>query len=221
MATYLEVLMTAFVNHDATLQGGMRDFDDSSLVRSYLAGEERAFSELVRRYEKRLQNFVFRATGDTSRAEDLVQETFLRVVRHLHRFDHTKKFSTWIYHIASNLAKNELRNRSRDPVVLFQRLEDNKRDDERQIQFVDPKGDADRLLKLHEHQDLISQAVRVMPVHHKEVFILREMADYTYEDIAVITQAELGTVKSRLNRAREAFKAAIEQMGFDYIEGPL
>jgi RNA polymerase sigma factor (sigma-70 family) len=78
----------------------------------------------VDRYQGRLLNFVYRTTGDRERAEDLVQETFIRIYRHLHRFDQSKKFSTWAYTIASNLAKNELRNRSRNPLVLFQVAEE-------------------------------------------------------------------------------------------------
>src|SRR3954471_21679119 len=99
--------------------------DDSALVAQFLAGEKRAFDELVDRYSTRLLNFVHRTIGDRERAQDLVQETFIRVYRHLHRFDQSKKFSTWAYTIAGNLAKNELRNRSRNPLVLFQAIKKN------------------------------------------------------------------------------------------------
>ena len=88
----------------------LRSLDDGAVVSAFLAGEERAFQELVERYQTRLLNFVYRTIGDRERAEDLVQEVFIRVYRHLHRFDQSKKFSTWAYTIASNLAKNELRN---------------------------------------------------------------------------------------------------------------
>ena len=98
----------------------LRELDDSGVASAFLDGESRAFDELVNRYQNRLLNFVYRTTGDRERAEDLVQEVFVRVYRHIHRFDRSRKFSTWIYTIASNLAKNELRNRSRNPLVLFQ-----------------------------------------------------------------------------------------------------
>src|SRR5688500_19222972 len=104
----------------AAVRERLRTLDDSAVVTAFLGGEERAFQELVERYQTRLLNFVFRTIGDREKAEDLVQEVFIRVHRHLHRFDRSKKFSTWIYTIASNLAKNELRNRSRNPLVLFQ-----------------------------------------------------------------------------------------------------
>src|SRR5690606_26062023 len=100
----------------------LRTLGDSEVVQAFLDGDQRAFGELVRRYDNRLVNFVYRTVGDRERAQDLVQETFVRVYRHLERFDQTKKFSTWIYTIASNLAKNELRNRSRNPLVLFQTI---------------------------------------------------------------------------------------------------
>src|SRR5438045_9057001 len=93
--------------------------DDSAVVTAFLGGEERAFSELVTRYQVRLLNFVYRTIGDRDRAEDLVQEVFIRVYRHLHRFDRSKKFTTWVYTIELNIAKNELRHRSRSTLVIF------------------------------------------------------------------------------------------------------
>src|SRR2546423_1666100 len=115
----------------------LRSSDDSALVGAYLAGETRAFDELVNRYQTRLLNFIYRTIGDRDRAEDLVQEVFIRVYRHLHRFDRSKKFSTWAYTIASNLAKNELRNRSRNPLVLFQTMQSGQEDDDRPLEFED------------------------------------------------------------------------------------
>ena len=93
----------------------MTELDDGHFAERHLAGDPRAFGTLVDRYQTRLLNFVNRTIADRERAEDLVQEVFIRVFRHLHRFDRTRKFSTWIYTIASNLAKNELRSRSHTP----------------------------------------------------------------------------------------------------------
>ncbi len=115
---------------------------DSQVVQRFLEGDSRSFGELVDRYDKRLLNFVYRTVGDRERAQDLVQETFVRVYRHLHRFDQTKKFSTWIYTIAGNLAKNELRNRSRNPLVLFQTIKKNWEADHRPLEWEDPEVQA-------------------------------------------------------------------------------
>jgi len=179
--------------------------DDSSLVAAALAGETRSFTHLADRYHVRLMNFIYRTIGDRDRAEDLVQETFIRVYRHLHRFDQTKKFSTWVYTIAGNLAKNELRNRSRNPLVLFQTIKKNWDADHRPLEWEDNTYRPDDLYRKRHLREMVDKAVAQLPEHHRIVFVLREMQGRTYEEIAEITGVNLGTVKSRLNRARNNF----------------
>ena len=143
------------------------ELGDNRLVQLFLDGEQQAFTELVRRYEKRLQNFVFGTLGDRERAEDLIQETFIRVYRHLDRFDQSRKFSTWIYTIAGNLAKNELRNRSRNPVVLFQALMKNWEADFRPLEWEDPKTRPDDLYRRRALREKVHEAVRKLSEHHQ------------------------------------------------------
>jgi RNA polymerase sigma-70 factor (ECF subfamily) len=188
----------------------LRSADDSAVVTAFLGGEERAFSELVERYQTRLLNFIYRTIGDRDRAEDLVQEVFIRVYRHLHRFDRSKKFSTWAYTIASNLAKNELRNRSRNPLVLFQTMQGASDDEDRPLQFEDSTSRPDDMYRKRHLRELVEDTVAKLPEHHRQVFVLRELEGKSYEEIAEITDCNLGTVKSRLNRARTAFAAIIE-----------
>lgn len=190
----------------------LEDMNDSEVVQASLDGDPRAFNELVRRYDQRLLNFVYRTIGDRERSQDLVQETFVRVYRHLHRFDQTKKFSTWIYTIASNLAKNELRNRSRNPLVLFQTLKKNWDADHRPLEWEDTQFKPDDLFRKRHLRSKVEQAVEQLPEHHRIVFVLREMEGKTYEEIADITGCNLGTVKSRLNRARNNFANIIAPM---------
>jgi RNA polymerase sigma-70 factor (ECF subfamily) len=190
----------------------LKELTDSQVVQAFLDGEQRAFGELVRRYDNRLVNFVYRTVGDRERAQDLVQETFVRVYRHLHRFDQTKKFSTWIYTIAGNLAKNELRNRSRNPLVLFQTLKQNWDADHRPLEWEDSQYKPDDLYRKRFLREKVEEAVAQLPEHHRVVFVLRELQGKTYEEIAEITGCNLGTVKSRLNRARNNFAHIIAPM---------
>jgi RNA polymerase sigma-70 factor (ECF subfamily) len=184
--------------------------DNARLVAAHLAGDTRAFQELVLRYRGRLLNFIARMIGDRERAEDLVQEAFIRVHRHLHRFDQSKTFSTWIYTIASNLAKNELRNRSRSPLVLYQSLRESRgEDDERPLQFEDSSSRPDDMFSNRHLRELVEATVARLAAHHRQVFVLRELEGRSYERIAAITGSNLGTVKSRLNRARRAFAEMI------------
>ena len=190
----------------------LADLGDNDVVRAFLEGDQRAFGELVRRYDTRLLNFVYRTIGDRERAQDLVQETFVRVYRHIERFDLTKKFSTWIYTIASNLAKNELRNRSRNPLVLFQTIKKNWDADHRPLEWEDTQYKPDDLFRKRHLREKVEEAVKELPEHHRIVFVLRELEGKTYEEIAEITGCNLGTVKSRLNRARNNFAQIIAPM---------
>ena len=194
----------------AAVREQLHALDDAELVTAFLRGEERAFQELVERYQTRLLNFIYRTIGDRERGEDLVQEVFIRVYRHLHRFDRSKKFSTWIYTIASNLAKNELRNRSRNPLVFFQTIKRNWQDDDRPLQFEDSSSRPDDMYRKRHLRELVEASVSQLPEHHRQVFVLRELEGKSYEEIAEITGCNLGTVKSRLNRARNSFAAIIE-----------
>ncbi len=187
----------------------LQELPDSGLVAESLAGDSRAFGELVGRYQDRLLNFIYRTIGDRDRAEDLVQETFVRVYRHLHRYDQTRKFSTWIYTIAGNLAKNELRNRSRNPLVLFQTIMKNWDADHRPMEWEDNSYRPDDLFRKRHLKGMVEEAVAQLPEHHRIVFVLREMQGKTYEEISEITGVNLGTVKSRLNRARNNFAQII------------
>lgn len=202
--------MTSAQQTGPSVREQLRLADDSAIVTAFLGGEERAFQELVERYQTRLLNFIYRTIGDRDRAEDLVQEVFIRVYRHLHRFDRSKKFSTWVYTIASNLAKNELRNRSRSPLVLFQTIQGSNDEEDRPVQFEDTTSRPDDMYRKRHLRDLVEQTVAQLPEHHRQVFVLRELEGKSYEEIAEITDCNLGTVKSRLNRARTAFAAIIE-----------
>jgi RNA polymerase sigma-70 factor (ECF subfamily) len=182
--------------------------DTNDLIAAHLAGDERAFTRLVTRYQPRLVNFITRMIQDRDRAEDLVQEAFLRVYRHLNRFDRTRKFSTWVYTIAANLARNELRNRKRSPLVLYQTLE-SADPAGLPVEFEDPDNRPDVLYHRRHLQELVDAAVVRLGETHRTVFVMRELEGRSYEEIAETTRTNLGTVKSRLNRARSAFAEEI------------
>jgi RNA polymerase sigma-70 factor (ECF subfamily) len=146
----------------------LHELDDGRVAQRHLEGDPHAFGALVDRYQTRLLNFVNRTIGDRERAEDLVQEVFIRVFRHLHRFDRTKKFSTWVYTIASNLAKTELRGRSRNPLVLHRPLE-----------FEDARAHPDDVFRRTYLADAMARCVRQLPEALRDVFVLREVEGKT------------------------------------------
>jgi len=185
----------------ASAPGLRQEFDDGRLARRHLEGDPQAFGALVDRYQTRLLNFINRTIGDRERAEDLVQEVFIRVFRHLHRFDGTRKFSTWIYTIASNLAKSELRNHSRLAPVL-----------DRPLELEDAAARPDDLFRRSHLAGGVAQCVRQLPDSLRDVFVLRELEGKSYEEIAEISGRNVGTVKSHLSRARSSFARLIEPL---------
>lgn len=185
------------------------DQDGGELLLAYLAGDEDAFARLDRLYRPRLLNFIHRMIQDRGRAEELVQETFLRVFRHGHRYDPSRRFSTWIYTIAGNLARNDLRRRRRSPIVAVESTSRTGEVTNWADLAEDPAPRPDEAQVSRSMMELVQRTVdRLSPIH-REVFILRELEDRTYEEIAERVGCDLGTVKSRLNRARRAFARMI------------
>lgn len=188
----------------------LRAMEDGEVVVAFLSGEERAFRELVNRYQTRLLNFLYRTIGDREKAEDLVQDVFIRVYRHLHGFDRTRKFSTWIYAIAANLAKNEMRNRSRDPLGLLRGMRTIWQGKERPLELEDTSSRPDDLFRKRQLCALVQEATAQLSAHHRQVFVLRDVEGKSYEEIAEIMGTKVGTVKSRLSRARQSFADVIK-----------
>lgn len=204
----LEILTTR--DNESVKQGdALNEKSDEELVQVFIEGDERAFRELMDRYSRRMVNYIYRIIGDRDRSEDLLQDTFIRVYRNIHRFDQSRKFSTWLYTIATNLAKNELRNTSRSPLMYFQNFFFRK-DEPQMFEAADKAGKPDDELYRRQLKELVSRSIEKMPHRHRLVFTLRETQGKSYEEIAEILGCNIGTVKSRLNRARARFAQIIE-----------
>ncbi len=192
-----------------TLHSALSDLSDEDLAIAHLEGDPDAFRELYNRYEGRLTRFIVKKIGYSEQAKDLLQETFIRVARHLHRFDADRKFSTWVYTIAGNLCKNEIRNRSRSPFVSYSMLERDEAEDHSPLQFADSSMKPDVLYRKRSMKEVVDEVVKGLPNHHRLIFTLREMQGKSYREVAEILGVNLGTVKSRLHRARTAFAQTI------------
>lgn len=191
----------------------LADMSDEELIDAYRRGREAAFRELHRRYEGRLAHFIRRKTGAYERVPDILQEVWVRVSRHLHRFDADKRFSTWVYTIAANLCKNELRNRARSRMIPMRQMEPQGEGKPSPLEFPDLRMAPDRLFQKRQLQALVEDTVQELPLHQERVFRLRELKGRSYREVAEILGLNLGTVKSRLHRARTAFAESIRSGG--------
>lgn len=192
-----------------TAEEVLADLSDEQLFERYQDGDDRAFGEIVSRYEPSIKGFLHKRLKDEERVQDLTQDTFLRVHRARDRYDSSRKFSTWIYTIASNLLKNEYRNRSRKRETNFSDLrKDNSQQSAsaRPVEFESERPDPEKIAYRGELRDAIRDAIERMDEHHRVPFVMREVEDRTYEEISEAIGVPVGTVKSRLFRARNAFQ---------------
>lgn len=173
-------------------------YTDETLISRFQSGDENAYIELVNRYKDKLINFVFYFLKDEEHAEDIVQETFIRLYEKKHYYKPIAKFSTWIYTIARNLANTELRKKSRNKILYLSQMNNHKKD-------YDLKSKEPELNSKMENEFLMKEihiAIDKLPENYKSVIILRDIQGIGYEQISKIVGVPLGTVKSRINRAR-------------------
>jgi len=172
---------------------------DEALLSSSLEGNLVAFDLLVDRYYDRLYGYLIRFLKDSDMAEDLLQETFLRVWKNRAEFRNIASFSTWIYTIAGNLARSEWRRRKRWRMI---RLGPSRDEEEPEIELADEGIGPDSIVEIRMAVEELTEEVHKLPDRYREVVILRDIQGMTYEEIAGIVQVPVGTVKSRLNRGR-------------------
>jgi len=186
----------------------VKNYSDEDLMEYFQNDLEPAFTELVRRYQDRLHNFLYRYTHDHQDCEDLVQETFLRVHKSKASYERIAKFSTWMYTIALNLAKSLYKKKQRMYKVSIHKDPNDSEDFEMHIE--DPNILPDQ--QLHEKLSLeqLEKALMALPEDFRQVVMLRDLQEMTYEEISEMTGIPMGTVKSRINRGRAQVQHMIE-----------
>ncbi|HEX9983400.1 MAG TPA: sigma-70 family RNA polymerase sigma factor [Thermoanaerobaculia bacterium] len=182
--------------------------DDRALVARILDGERDRFTELVKRYEKRLINYVYRITHRYEEAHDLAQEIFVKVYLALDRYDPKYQFSTWLFRIAQNSAIDTLRKKSL-PEVPIARQSTDEEPTGKEREFADGGVSPYRAMKNKQLSAAIDKAVDNLPPDYRELIQLRHFAEMSYEEIATMKKLPLGTVKNKLFRARNLLKDAL------------
>ncbi len=175
------------------------EFTDEELIKEFQDNNTiEAYEALVKRYKDPLTNFVYRFVGDKDVCTDIVQDTMIKFYLNKDSYKSFAKFSTWIYTIAGNLAKNELKRRRRRTILSLSGDDEDKVIQIEDKAFVMPDRSADNSIK----SGLIQKAMMKVKEVYREVVILRDVQNLSYEEIAEITGLSIGTVKSRINRGR-------------------
>jgi len=181
---------------------------DEVLIKRFQDGDSAAFTELVSRYKDPLFNYVSRMLKDRVYAEDIVQETFVRVYRNRDRYQQIAKFSTWIYTIAINLTKTELRRQNLRRFFSLSGVSDNGK----ALELPDPKINLEKIAEDSIVGEKIKESIDQLPKTFREVIILRDIQELSYEEISKITGVPLGTVKSRVNRGRTRLQKLLKDL---------
>lgn len=181
---------------------------DEELIERFQGGDLYAFDLLVQNYKDQLLNFVYRFLGNQEEAEDVVQETFLRVFRNRSAYRRVAKFSTWIYTIAGNLARTELRRRRRRRLFSISDMGLQEKDYEISDEVFNPESQTDGVLK---EEIILAEIGRLSP-KFREVIILRDVQELSYEEISKLIRVPIGTVKSRVNRARLRLQSRLKNL---------
>lgn len=187
---------------------------DPELVARAAAGSEAAYRELLDRYQRPVFSLVYRMVRDREEAEDLAQETFVRVFNNIGRYDSQWKFSSWIFKIANNLAIDTLRRRKLKTVSI-DGAPDALTADETEassIQLASEDPDPEERLEAAELGDEIEQAIGELRPEYRTAILLRHVEGRPYEEIAQIMEIPLGTVKTYIHRARGELREALEHL---------
>lgn len=188
--------------------GDVTGNEDADLVRRCLSGDQRACRDLVRRYERPVYSVLMRVVRRSEDAEDLVQETFVKVFKALDRYDPERPFAAWIFTIASRLAIDHFRRRRVQTVSL--NVSDPGSGEERTMDVEDPGLKPDEITSNAEEELQTSTLIDSLPEHYRIVVLLRHQQDLSYEEIAEALHLPLGTVKARIHRARALLKDRIQ-----------
>jgi len=179
--------------------------NDNQLVKNYLEGNDEAFEELVKKYLKPIYNFLYRLTNNQVVAEDLAQDTFLKVWKNIRRFDQSRSFKTWIFTIAKNTAFDYFKKKKELPFSTFT--------DEEGESWLENIADENilpgEILERKNIAEELEEILKKLPVHYRTILLLHYKEDFSLHEIAEILSEPYNTVKSRHQRALSRLKKAI------------
>ena len=187
---------------------------DEDLMLAHGEGCQDSFAELLRRHQKSIMNFIYRMVQKRSVAEELTQEVFMALVKNAKRYQPTAKFTTYLYKIASNLVSKEWQKRNRRPSIFSLSAWSKDKGNDDKYGPLDTIGDekASVLTKFQhgEISEAVNEALQQIPAHQREAFVLHRFQEMPYDEVARVTSAPIGTIKSRVVRAERALRPLLE-----------
>lgn len=182
--------------------------EDDALVKRAIGGDEKAYKELVDKYQRAIYYHILKMIRDREQVEDLVQETFVKAFDNLNSYSTNYAFSTWLYRIATNHTIDYLRKKKLQTLSIDEPVKT--RDGDMQMQLPDDSAETDRQIIRKQRQKIVQQAIEDLPPKYKRVIKMRHMEEKSYQEISEILDLPLGTVKAHIFRARELLYKALK-----------
>ena len=173
-------------------------YTDEELIKRFQNGDENAYIELVNRYRDKILNFIFNYIGDFEISEDITQDTMIKLYHKKHYYKEIAKFSTWLYTIAKNLANTELRKKKQRKTTILSHISK----DDKPYDIPSNSPGTHQEIESEITRKIIKNAIDQLTDKFKTVILLRDIQELSYEDISSIVGVPIGTIKSRINRAR-------------------
>ncbi len=193
-----------------------KDCTDNELVAFIVENENDAFVELMKRYKDKCVNYIFRFVGDYDEAFDLSQEVFVKVFLHSKSFKQQQRFSTWFFTIAANISRDSIKKSIKRNIVSFEDLEVS--GEVNIAEFAVSENSPEKEYDKNYISERVQIALQSLKPHYREALILKEIQQFTFEEVAEILQIEIGTVKSRVFRGKTLIKDLLKDLFTDFIK---
>ncbi len=187
---------------------------EKSLISRAKEGDNGAFEEIVKLYEQKICSTIYYMVKDQNIVEDIAQEVFFKIYKNISKFNEQSSLYTWIYRITMNCCFDELKKDKK--VTFFSNYIENDDGEEQEVQFEDPSQNVSEIIEAKLDREELIKAIKRLPDDQRAIIVLRDIRGFTYWEIADMLKLKLGTVKSKINRARLMLKEELEKSGFEY-----
>ena len=187
---------------------------ERDLVQEAKSGNDGAFEEIIKRYEQKICSTIYYMVKNKDIVEDIAQEVFIKLYKNLSNFNEKSSLYTWIYRITINACYDEIKKENKISYISTSVEDDD--GEEKEIEYEDSSQDVDRIVEEKLQRMELIKAINKLEEEQRAIIILRDIQGFTYWEIADMLHLKLGTVKSKISRAREALKEELVRSGFDY-----
>ena len=186
---------------------------ERELVIKAKSGSDKAFEEIIKLYEQKICSTIFYMVKNKDIVEDIAQEVFIKVYRNIDKFNEQSSLYTWIYRITMNACVDEIK-KEKKITYLSNYVETE--EGEHEVEFEDPSQNVDEIISAKLDREELVKAIKRLPDDQRAIIVLRDIRGFTYWEIADMLKIKLGTVKSKISRARVSLKDELERAGFEY-----